>query len=371
MKKVFKIFLAVLFAALLVGTFVFLWQKTRPKKVVYEIVDPAIDTLIQYVVATGNVEPRDEVAIKPQISGIISKLNKQAGEMVRTGDVIATVKVIPEMSQLNTAESRVTVAEINYSQTKTETDRTKDLYQKGVVSREEYEKSEVSLKTAAEELSNAKDALEIVKNGLSERYASMSNTSIRSTINGMLLDVPVKVGNSVIQANTFNEGTTIATIADMNDMIFRGKVDEADVGKIKAGMPVKLTIGAMQQVELDARLEYVSPKSVEDNGVIMFEIKAAVTIPEGVFVRAGYSANANVNVSSREGVLTVPESTLEFADGKTYVYRLTSAPDADEQTFEQCEVKTGMSDGVNIEITDGITIDQHLRGNVIQETKKK
>ena len=254
MKKFLKIFLGVLFAALLLGTFWFLWQKTRPVKVVYTIVQPKLDTLKQYVVATG----------------IVSDVYKEAGQMVRKGEVIATVKVVPEMGQLSSAESRVSVAEISLDQTRREFDRTEALHKKGVVSDEEYEQGRTALRKAQEELQNAKENMEIVKNGITSRYKELSNTQIRSTIDGMILDVPVKVGNSVIQSNTFNDGTTIATVADMSNMLFRGNVDETDVGKLHETMPVKLTIGALQNVELDALLEYVSPKATEDNGVIMF-----------------------------------------------------------------------------------------------------
>ena len=347
MKKFLKIFLGVLFAALLLGTFVFLWQKTRPVKVVYTIVQPKLDTLKQFVVATGKVEPRDEVLIKPQISGIVSDVYKEAGQMVRKGEVIATVKVVPEMGQLSSAESRVSVAEISLAQTRREFGRTETLHDKGVVSDEEFEQGRTDLQKAEEELQNAKENLEIVKNGITSRYKELSNTQIRSTIDGMILDVPIKVGNSVIQANTFNDGTTIASVADMSNMLFRGNVDETDV----------------------ANLEYVSPKATEDNGVIMFEVKAAVKIPADVFVRAGYSANASIVIESREGVLTLPESTVEFEGEKTYVYLLTSAEDAAEQTFDKREVKIGLSDGINIELTEGVTADDKVRG--AKEDKKK
>lgn len=237
MKKFLKIFLGVLFAALLLGTFVFLWQKTRPVKVVYTIVQPKLDTLKQFVVATGKVEPRDEVLIKPQISGIVSDVYKEAGQMVRKGEVIATVKVVPEMGQLSSAESRVSVAEISLAQTRREFGRTETLHDKGVVSDEEFEQGRTDLQKAEEELLNAKENLEIVKNGITSRYKELSNTQIRSTIDGMILDVPIKVGNSVIQANTFNDGTTIASVADMSNMLFRGNVDETDVGNCTRACP--------------------------------------------------------------------------------------------------------------------------------------
>ena len=369
MKKVLKISLGILFLILLIGTFVFLWNKTRPVKEVYAIVKPHIDTLEKRAVATGKVEPRDEVLIKPQISGIVSEVYKQAGEPVRQGEVIAKVKVIPDMATLNAAESRVNVARINLAQTKQEFERVKGLFDSGVVAKEEFEKNETEYSKAKEELQNAQDNLEIVQNGIAKRNAELSNTQIRSTITGMVLDVPIKVGNSVILSNNFNDGTTIASVADMSNMLFRGNVDETDVGKLHEGMPVKLTIGALQNVELDATLEYVSPKATEDNGVIMFEVKAAVKIPADVFVRAGYSANASIVIESREGVLTLPESTVEFEGEKTYVYLLTSAEDAAEQTFDKREVKIGLSDGINIELTEGVTADDKVRG--AKEDKKK
>lgn len=369
MKKFLKILCGVLFAALLVGMFGFLWQKTRPVKTVYALVQPSIDTLRQYVIATGKVEPRDEVAIKPQISGIVSDVRKEAGQNVRKGDIIATVKVVPEMGQLSGAESRVELARLSLTQTRREHDRTEALHDKGVLSDEEWEQSRTALAKAEEELRNARENLEIVKNGITSRYKELSNTQIRSTIDGMILDVPIKVGNSVIQANTFNDGTTIATVADMTNMQFQGKVDETDVGKLREGMPVQLTIGALQDVALTAELEYVAPKATEDNGVIMFEVKAAVRIPADIFVRAGYSANASVMIRSREGVLTLPESTVEFEGDKTYVYVLTSAEDADEQTFERREVTIGLSDGIRIEIAEGLTEADRIRGDK-QDNKK-
>lgn len=362
MKKMLKIMAGVLFAALLLGTFVFLWNKTRPVKVVYSVVEPRLDTIRQYVIATGKVEPRDEVLIKPQISGIVSAVMCEAGDKVRKGDVLATVKVIPEMGSLNSAESRVNVARITLGQTEKEAQRTRALFDKGVVSQEEYEQSQTELGKAREEMQNAQDNLEIVRDGITTRYKDLSNTQIRSTIDGMVLDVPVKVGNSVIQANTFNDGTTIATIADMTDMLFRGKVDETDVGKLGPGMPVQLTIGAMQNVTLDALLEYIAPKATEDNGVIMFEVKAAASIPDSLFVRSGYSANASILIRSKEGVLTVPESAVEFENAVPYIYAFTSAPDAEEQTFDKRPVETGLSDGINIEITSGVAAGDKIRG---------
>ena len=270
MKKYLKITLLVVVAAIFIGTFIFLYQKSKPKTTVYETVTPEIADLEKTTVATGKVEPRDEVLIKPQISCIISEVYKEAGQTIKQGEVIAKVKVIPELGQLNSAESRVRVAEISTAQAETDHERIKKLYNDKLISREDYEKSEVEIKKAREELQTAKDALEIIKEGITKNSASFSSTLIRSTIDGLILDVPIKVGNSVIMSNTFNDGTTIATVANMNDLIFKGKIDETEVGRIHEGMPVKLTIGALQNFTFDAELEYISPKGVEENGANQF-----------------------------------------------------------------------------------------------------
>lgn len=362
MKKFMKIFFACLFVAALVGTFVFLWNKTRPKKIVYAIETSVRDTIRQYVVANGKVEPRDEVLIKPQISGIISDVACNAGDKVRQGQVIATVKVIPEMGALNSAESRVSVARISLDQVRREFDRADTLFRSGVITREEYEQTETSLRKAEEELRNAQDNLEIVQNGVTSRNADLGNTQIRSTIEGTILDIPIKVGNSVIQSNTFNDGTTIASVADLTKMLFRGNVDETDVGKLHEGMEVELTIGALQGEKFRARLEYISPKAKEENGVVMFEVKAAVEMDRDIFVRAGYSANASICVQNREGVITIQESTVSFEESESYVYVLTSPEEAEEQTFEKRAVKLGLSDGIKVEVLEGLAEGERIRG---------
>ena len=312
MKKYLKIALLVVVAIIFVGTFVFLYQKSKPKVITYETVRPEVTDLQKTTVATGKVEPRDEILIKPQISGIIDEVYKEAGQAVKKGEVIAKVKVIPELGQLNSAESRVRLAEINTTQAETDFARVRKLYEDQLISREEYEKSEVALKQAREEKQTAKDNLEIVKEGITQNSASFSSTMIRSTIDGLILDVPVKAGNSVIMSNTFNDGTTIATVANMSDMIFRGNIDETEVGRIHEQMPIKLTIGALQNLTFNAILEYISPKGVETNGANQFEIKAAITIPDSVQIRSGYSANAEIVLQRANQVLAVPESTVSL-----------------------------------------------------------
>ena len=359
-KKPLRIAMLVLVALLFVWTFVFLYQKSQPKEIVYEVVTPEVADLEKTTVATGKVEPRDEVLIKPQISGIIAEVYKEAGQTVQQGEVIAKVKVIPELGQLNSAESRVRLAEINATQAETDFSRTRKLYDDKLISAEEYEKGEVSLKQAREELQTAKDNLEIVKEGITKNSASFSSTLIRSTITGLILDVPIKVGNSVIMSNTFNDGTTIATVANMNDLIFRGNIDETEVGRIHEGMPVKLTIGALQDLSFDATLEYISPKGVEENGANQFEIKAAVAAPDSVQIRSGYSANAEIVLERAKQTLALPESTVEFSDDSTFVYVMTDS--VPTQKFERRPIVVGMSDGIKIAVKSGITAGDKVRG---------
>ena len=360
MKKLFKIFVLLLIVAVFIGTFGFLYVKSQPKKKVYEIVTPVVTDVEKNTVATGKVEPRNEVLIKPQISGIIAEVYKEAGQPIRAGEVIAKVKVIPEMGQLSAAESRLRISDINYRQAVQEFERMKTLYKDDLISKEEFEKCEVALSQSKEEKETAADALDIVRDGISRKSASASNTMIRSTIDGLILDVPVKVGNSVIMSNTFNDGTTIATVANMNDMIFRGNIDETEVGRIHEQMPIKLTIGALQNLTFNAILEYISPKGVETNGANQFEIKAAITIPDSVLIRSGYSANAEIVLQRANQVLAVPESTVEFSGDSTFVYIMTDS--VPEQKFQRTQVTAGMSDGIKIEIKKGVTIQDKIRG---------
>jgi HlyD family secretion protein len=367
-KKTLRIILLALVGVAVLGTFYFLWKKAQPVVTVYEIVTPTRDTVETKTVATGSVEPRYEVLIKPQISGIISELLKEAGQMVKEGEILARIKVIPEMVQLNSAESRVNVAGISLKQVEETFHRDEALFGQGVISKEEFNVSNANYLKAKEEYTNAQNALEIIRDGITRNSKVASTTQIRSTITGMILDVPVKVGNSVIQSNNFNDGTTIASVADMNDMIFRGNVDETEIGRIHEGMPIKLTIGAMESRVFDATLEYVSPKGVDKNGAIQFEIKAAVSIPGDAFIRAGYSANAEIVLKRAEDVLTVPESTVEFHGDSTFVQVVKQ--EKPEQVFERRLVQTGLSDGIKIEITEGLTAADKIRGAAIDPNKK-
>ena len=367
-KKILRIVLLVFVGAAVLGTFYFLWKKAQPVVVVYELVTPTRDTVETKTVATGSVEPRYEVLIKPQISGIISELLKEAGQMVKEGEMLARIKVIPEMVQLNSAESRVSVAGITLRQVEESFRRDETLFGQGVISKEEFNLSNANYLKAKEESVNAQNALEIIRDGITRNSKVASTTQIRSTITGMILDVPVKVGNSVIQSNNFNDGTTIASVADMNDMIFRGNVDETEIGRIHEGMPIKLTIGAMESRVFDATLEYVSPKGVDKNGAIQFEIKAAVDIPGDAFIRAGYSANAEIVLKRAEDILAVPESCVEFHGDSAFVQLVKQ--EKPEQVFERHPVATGLSDGIRIEIKEGLTAADKIRGAAVSSQNK-
>jgi HlyD family secretion protein len=369
MKKYSKLIIAAIVALIFIGTFVFLWQKSQPKEIVYNEFTPKVDTLQHTTIITGKIEPRNEVNVKPQISGIITEILKEPGQYVQAGEVIAKVKVIPDMGSLSSAESRVRLANINLKQAEVDYEREKNLYEQKLVSADEYDKVRQQLNQAKEELRGAVDALEVVRDGVSRSNASASSTLIRSTISGIILDIPVKVGNSVILSNTFNDGTTIASVANMNDLIFRGNIDETEVGQLVTGMPMKITIGALQNVSFNASLEYVSPKAVESNGANQFEIKAAVSTLSDNKIRSGYSANAEIVLARAENVLTIPESAIEFSGDSTFVYIVKG--EGTTKDYERRAVTTGLSDGVNIEIKKGLTAKDRVRGpEIIAEDKE-
>jgi HlyD family secretion protein len=370
MKKYSKLIIAAIIALIFIGTFVFLWQKSQPKETVYSEFTPKLDSIQKTTIITGKIEPRNEVNVKPQISGIISELYKQPGDYVNAGDVIAKVKVIPDMNQLSSAEMRVRLAEINLKQAQTDFQREENLFNQKLVSADEYDKSKLALNQAKHELSAAQDALQVVRDGVSKSNASASSTLIRSTISGVILDIPVKVGNSVILSNTFNDGTTIASVANMGDLIFRGNIDETEVGQLTMGIPMKITIGALQDLKFDAALEYISPKAVESNGANQFEIKAAVRVAKDDKLRSGYSANAEIVLARADKVLTIPESTIEFSGDSTFVYVVKG--EGKQKDYERRYVETGLSDGVNIEVKKGLTDKDKVRGpEIITDDNKE
>ena len=360
MKKYRKLIVAVIIAVIFIGTFVFLYQKSQPTPVDYNEFTPELKDIQKTTVITGKIEPRNEVTVKPQISGIITELYKEAGDMVQQGEVIAKVKVIPDMGQLSSAEARVRLADINLKQAQVDFSREESLYKQKLVSADEFDKIKQTLRQAKEEVVAAQDALDVVKNGVSKSNASASSTLIRSTITGLILDVPVKVGNTVVLSNTFNDGTTIATVANMNDLIFRGNIDETEVGRLVEGMPMKITVGALQDLSFEANLEYVSPKAVESNGANQFEVKAAVHVIKGGKIRSGYSANAEIVLAKASKVLSIPESAIEFSGDSTFVYVVKGS--GEKKTYDRRAVTTGLSDGVNIEIKKGISAKDKVRG---------
>ncbi len=372
MKKVFSVIAAVLVALIFIGTFVFLFINSRPKPQHYETLTPAIMDIIKTTIVTGKIEPRDEVAVKPQISGIITELYKQAGQYVQAGEIIAKLKVIPDMNQLASAESRVRLSRLNCEQAKTDYERQKTLFDKGLISANDYEKVRQTYNQAREEVKVAQEQLELTRDGVSASNASSSNTLVRSTISGIILDIPVKVGNSVILSNTFNDGTTIASVADMSDLIFRGNIDETDVGRLTTGMPMQITIGAMQDVRFSAALEYISPKATATTGgANQFEIKAAVRLPEEVSadaIRSGYSATAQIVLDQANQVLTIPEAAIEFSGDSTFVYVETHES---KRPYERRAVTTGLSDGINIEVQSGLKADETVRGTIIVKEDTK
>ncbi|MBQ9645817.1 MAG: efflux RND transporter periplasmic adaptor subunit [Prevotella sp.] len=372
MKKYFKLIIAAIVALMFIGTFGFLWQKSRPKVVAYQELAPVKQDIRKTTVITGKIEPRNEVNVKPQISGIITELLKEPGQTVAEGEVIAKVKVIPDMGQLSSAESRVRLSAINLAQAEKDYARQLSLHEQKLVSDEEFEKTRQQLSQAREEKAAADDALQVVRDGVSKSNASASSTLIRSTISGVILDIPVKVGNSVINSNTFNDGTTIATVANMRDLIFRGNIDETEVGQLNIGVPMKITIGALQNLQFDAVLEYISPKATESNGANQFEIKAAVAVPADGKIRSGYSANAEIVLDEVLQVVSVPESAIEFSGDSTYVYVIKDSVGADpKEKYDRVSVVTGLSDGVNIEIKKGLTLKDKVRGpQIITENKE-
>ena len=367
MKRILRILGIVILVGIFGGTMYFLYTKSKKVPEVFETKNPFVSNVIRKTVATGSVVPRKEIDIVPQVSGIIDQLFIVAGDFVKKDQVIARIKIIPDMVNLNNAENRMNRAKLNFENAKIDYDRQQKLYDDKVVSYDEYKTSKVNFDAAKEEMTAADNNLDLIKNGVTKKAQTATNTLVRSTVNGMVLDVPIKEGNSVIQSNTFNNGTTICTVADMKDMIFKGKVDETEVGKIKEGMNIELEIGAIEKDKFGAILEYIAPKGKEENGAIQFEIKANVVLKENQFIRAGYSANANIVLEKKDSVLVIPEGLLKFEKDSSFVEIETAKP----QEFEKRMVKTGISDGINIEITKGLTKADKVKGAKIDPNKPK
>lgn len=350
MKTFLKIAAAIIVLGIFVATIFYLYKKSQAEPVVFETATPFKTDIIRKTVATGSVVPRKEIEITPKVSGIIDEIFVEPGDIVKKNDLIARVKIIPDMINLNNAESRVKRAKIQMEEARKNFERYKSLYEQQVVPEADFLTFDIAYRSAKEEVETAEDNLQLIREGATKKAGQVTNTLIRSTIDGMVLDVPVEEGNSVIESNTFNNGTVIATIADMKEMVFEGKVDESEVGKIKEGMALILSIGAIDAEKFAARLEYIAPKGVEENGAIQFEIKADVELKQSQFIRAGYSANADIVLEKRDSVLAINESLLHF-DGDTTYVEVETAP----QTYEKRVIKTGLSDGLVIEVLEGLS----------------
>lgn len=368
MKKVIYSILGIVLVLAIIGSLFMLYKKSKEKDTIYNVQTPFISNLVKKSVATGSIIPRREIAIKPQVSGIIDEIYVEPGEIINKGDLIAKVKIIPDMVALNSAESRLNKARLQLEDAKLVYDRQKKVYEQGVIPDAEFQKVRIEYNAALEEVESAENNLQLIKEGITRKAGEISNTLIRSTIQGMILDVPVEVGTSVIQTNTFNEGTTIAAIADMGEMIFEGKIDETEVGKIKEGMNLELTVGAIENEKFDAELEYISPKGVEENGTVQFEIKAQVRLKKNVFIRAGYSATADIVLDRKDSVMVIPEGLLKFEKNNDSSFvEVETQP----QLFEKRYVKTGLSDGINIEVISGLTMEDKIKAGKKEDDKNK
>ncbi len=363
-KKIRNIILITGFLALLVWTFYFLFEKSQKPAEVFQTVSPFDTMIVKKTVATGSVTPRREINMKSQVSGIIEKLYVVAGQQVKVGDVIAKIKIIPNMLNLANAENRVNAAQLNYDNAKLEYDRNKALFDQNVISKSDFQAIDLKIKSNLNELEAAQNQLQIIKDGVSKSSGAVSNTFVKSTITGMVLDVPVKEGGQVIESNTFNEGTTICSVANMGEMIFEGKLDESEVGKVQSGMDIVLTIGAIDKESFKAKLEYIAPKGVTENGAIQFLIRASISKDNSAFLRAGYSANADIILAKKDKVMAIPESVLQFEKEKAYV-EVETTP----QKFEKRFITTGLSDGINIEVLSGITKTDKIKQPTLEAAK--
>ncbi|VUD52954.1 Macrolide export protein MacA [Thalassocella blandensis] len=350
MKKIVFFFFLGLIAFIFIGTAVFLYNKSQEKPVIYQTTQAFQTSIVKKTVATGKILPRKEIEIKPQVSGVIDTLFIEAGDQVKKGDLLARIELIPNMEHLSSAESQLETARINLRNATLEYEKQKELYEKKLISEIEYNKFVLNFQLQQEAVNSAENNVALIKEGASKKSGKVANL-VRSTIDGMVLVVPFREGTFVTETNTFNQGTTIANIANMQDLLFVGKLDESEIGKVKEGMELILNIGAIEGQSFKAALEYISPKGEDDQGTIKFEIKAAIETPQDTFLRAGYSANADIVLAKKDNVLAINEGDLILENGKAYVEVETG-----EQEFEKQEVSTGISDGINIEILSGIDL---------------
>ena len=332
--------------------------KTNDKSaIVYDTQKTLITSIERKTVVTGKVIPEDEVEIKPQIQGIIDVIFVEEGDLVKTGDLLAKIKVVPNEQNLNSAEGRLANSRIVLKNAQIEFNRNKDLYEKGIISKQDFDNVQLRYNQSKLDVSNAISDLQIIRSG-SKGGAASANTNIRATVPGTVLEIPVEEGFQVIASNSFNAGTTIATIADLNKMIFEGKVDEAEVGKLKVGMPLEVSLGAIEDQALQAKLKFIAPKGNEEQGAVQFKIEADLYLNDSIFVRAGYSANASLVLERKDSIMAISESLLQFD-------RKTEEPyveiEIEDQKFERRDVKIGISDGVNVEIISGVSKDDKIK----------
>lgn len=359
----------IVLAVILVGFVLgirYIYIKDKADPVVYQTEQAKTATIVKKTVATGSIVPKEEVLIKPNISGIIDEIFVEAGDVIESGDLIAKVKVVPNVSSLNSAQNNIRgaqtqmeTAKLAFDNAKSIYKRQQDLFSKGVISANEFDNAQITYNQAQQRykqeqvnVTAARQNYDIIKTGTTSGLGASANTEIRATVSGMVLDVPVKTGNQVIEANNFNDGTTIATLADVDKMIFEGKVDESEVGKITENLPLEITVGAIEDATFDAILDYIAPKGVAENGAIQFEIKGTLKKIDSTFIRAGLSANASIILARADSVLSVKEAIVQY-DPKT------QAPfvevEVGDQKFERREIELGISDGIQVEVKSGIS----------------
>ena len=366
MKRTKTVIALVLIVAVFGAALFYLWQKNQEDPVNYTTEEPTEQTIVVKTVATGSIVPKEEILIKPNISGVIEEVFIQAGEYVKQGDLIAQIRVIPNVSSLTSAKNNIAsnqtalqTAKINLETQQANYDRQKALFEKGVISANDFEgvknsylQTKQSVEQARINVNSANQNYDIIKTGTTSGLGNIAQTQVRATVSGMVLDVPVKAGNQVIEANNFNEGTSIASLADVKQMIFEGKVDESEVGKIKEGLPLEITVGAIEDKKFDAILDYIAPKGVAENGAIQFEIKGSLKKMDSTFIRAGLSANASIILDKAENVLAIKEALVQYDEKTKKPYVEVEIGD---QKFERKDVELGISDGIFVEVKSGIT----------------